>query len=535
MSAPGTPSPAAPSLAHRVSRSVFWNALLVPIAFVLSTVMSIVIRRAFGLGSGVYDVVSGLVGSVLLYSSLGLSTALTKFLPELEVTRGRRAVLAFLARASAARAVVLVAVLVPLNVLADVASDHLNLGVQGLLLLRLATLMVVARAVLDLGVKTLNAFLAQREVNLLALAQSLTDPAFIAVAIVSGLGIPGVIGALALSSALMGIGAALSAARIIARLPTEPSEAAAPSSPAARAAGFGDLARFASFTYLYELSLYFAGPAFACPALVVALGDPRQVALFSTGFYVAFNLVGLVVAGFRGVYRPMFAHLRASGDAEKLRAAFSAVTKAQVVMLLPVGVGLYVMSADYLPLLYGAPFGAGVWTTRVLVALLFTETAFNLGLIVLSVDERYRPVLLSQGLLVLAAPVFLLAARFGGVAAGAAVLGAARVAAVVSGYLVCRREYGMRFPWAFTARVAGASAVMAVVLVAGRAVWPTSALEALALTAVGGAVFAVAMRLGGVIGPEERALLERAKLPGGRYLVRWLAPAGGASAAPTGG
>ena len=523
MSAPGTPSPAAPSLAHRVSRSVFWNALLVPIAFVLSTVMSIVIRRAFGLGSGVYDVVSGLVGSVLLYSSLGLSTALTKFLPELEVTRGRRAVLAFLARASAARAVVLVAVLVPLNVLADVASDHLNLGVQGLLLLRLATLMVVARAVLDLGVKTLNAFLAQREVNLLALAQSLTDPAFIAVAIVSGLGIPGVIGALALSSALMGIGAALSAARIIARLPTEPSEAAAPSSPAARAAGFGDLARFASFTYLYELSLYFAGPAFACPALVVALGDPRQVALFSTGFYVAFNLVGLVVAGFRGVYRPMFAHLRASGDAEKLRAAFSAVTKAQVVMLLPVGVGLYVMSADYLPLLYGAPFGAGVWTTRVLVALLFTETAFNLGLIVLSVDERYRPVLLSQGLLVLAAPVFLLAARFGGVAAGAAVLGAARVAAVVSGYLVCRREYGMRFPWAFTARVAGASAVMAVVLVAGRAVWPTSALEALALTAVGGAVFAVAMRL------------ERAKLPGGRYLVRWLAPAGGASAAPTGG
>ena len=162
-----------------------------------------------------------------------------------------------------------------------------------------------------------------------------------------------------------------------------------------------------------------------------------------------------------------------------------------------------------------------------LVALLFTETAFNLGLIVLSVDERYRPVLLSQGLLVLAAPVFLLAARFGGVAAGAAVLGAARVAAVVSGYLVCRREYGMRFPWAFTARVAVASAVMAVVLVAGRAVWPTSALEALALTAVGGAVFAVAMRLGGVIGPEERALLERAKLPGGRYLVRWLAPAGG--------
>ncbi len=523
MSAPGSPS-APPTLAHRVSQSVFWNALLVPIAFVLSTVMSIVIRRSFGLGSGVYDVVSGLVGSVLLYSSLGLSTALTKFLPELEVTRGRAAVIAFLARATAARAVVLVAVLAPLNVLADVASDHLNLGVQGLLLLRLATVMVVARAVLDLGLKTLNSFLAQREVNLLALAQSLTDPAFIAVAIVSGLGIPGVIGALAASSALMGLGAAFLAARIIARLPAEPSGAAASASAARGGAGFGELARFASFTYVYELSLYFAGPAFACPALSVALGDPGQVALFSTGFYVAFNLVGLVVAGFRGVYRPMFAHLRASGDPDKLRAAFAAVTKAQVVMLLPVGVGLYIMSADYLPLLYGAQFSAGVWTTRVLVALLFTETAFNLGLIVLSVDERYRPVLLSQGILVLAAPIFLAAARFGGVAAGAAVLGAARVAAVVSGYLVCRREYQTRFPWAFTARVAGASAVMAVVLIAARAIWTTSVLEALTVTALGGTVFAVAMRVGRVIGPEERALLERAKLPGGRHLVRWLAP-----------
>jgi O-antigen/teichoic acid export membrane protein len=508
-----------------VSRSVFWNALLVPVAFVLSTVMSIVIRRAFGLGSGVYDVVSGLVGSVLLYSSLGLSTALTKFLPELEVTQGRRAVLAFLARAATARGVVVAAVLLPLNLAAELAAARLNLGVQGLLLLRLATLMVIARAVLDLGVKTLSAFLAQREVNLLALAQSLTDPAFIAVAIVAGFGIPGVIGALAASSALMGLGSAVFAARIIGALPAEPSVAAsATTASRSTAAGFAELTRFAAFTYVYELSLYFAGPAFACPALSVALGDPGQVALFSTGFYVAFNLVGLVVAGFRGVYRPMFAHLRASGDPEKLRAAFSAVTKAQVVMLVPVGVGLYVMSADYLPLLYGAQFSAGVWTTRVLVALLFTETAFNLGLIVLSVDERYRPVLASQALLVVAAPLFLAAARFGGVAAGAAVLGAARVAAVVSGYLVCRREYEMRFPWAFTARVAGASGVMALVLVAGRAAWPTSAVEALVLTAAGGAVFAVAMRLGRVIGPEERALLERAKLPGGRILVRWLAP-----------
>ena len=519
--------PAASSLAHRVSRSLFWNAVLVPVAFVLSAVMSILIRRTFGLRSGIYDVVSGLVGSVLLYSSLGLSTALTKFLPELEVARGRHAVVEFLGRAVGARLAVLVAIMVPMNAFAPAVAAHLHLGEQGALLVRLATAMVAARAALDLGVKTLNAFLAQREVNVLAIVQAFTDPAFIAIAIAAGWGIPGVIGALAASSAFMALGAVWSAARILRTLPKEGRRATGATSAPAPVirAGTSDLARFAGFSYVYELSLYFAGPAFACPALAMVLGDPSQVALFSTGFYVAFNLVGLVVAGFRGVYRPMFAHLRASGDPERLRAAFVAVTKAQIVMLLPVGVGLYVMCADFLPLLYGKQFVAGVWATRTLVALLFTETAFNLGLIVLSIDERYAPVLGAQALLVICAPLFLLAAKWSGVTAAAAVLGCARVTACMVGYAFCRRWYGLRFPWAFTARVSLVSGVMGVALVAVRSIWPTSILEATTLTAAGAIVFAIGLRLARVIGPEERALLERARIPGGRWLVRWLVPA----------
>ena len=39
------------------------------------------------------------------------------------------------------------------------------------------------------------------------------------------------------------------------------------------------------------------------------------------------------------------------------------------------------MVADYLPLLYGAPFSAAVPIARVLVVLLFAETAFAVGLL----------------------------------------------------------------------------------------------------------------------------------------------------------
>jgi len=68
---------------------------------------------------------------------------------------------------------------------------------------------------------------------------------------------------------------------------------------------------------------------------------------------------------------------------------------------------------------------------------------------------------------------------------------------------------------------------MAVALVLGRAVWPTSATEAVTLTVAGAIVFGVGVRLTGAIGSEEIGLLRRVNLPGGRLLLVLLgAPAG---------
>ena len=508
------PSPA--SLFDRVSRSIAWNALLLPLITILNAMTSILVRRGFGLHSAVYDIMLGLTNTLLFYTSLGIPTSLSKFLPEREASGGRAAVASFLRAAGRLRLLFLAAVLVPVNLFARPLAERLLRGDAGALYVHVLSALALARALLELVIEGLHSNLGQLSVNLLTLLQSFCEPLFIGVALALGYGIGGVIGALAVAAVLLTVVGAVLLGRALAAI------------PAGSTASSADLWRdrpfwrFAVFTYVYELSLYFGGADFSRTVLGAALGNTGEVALFSVGYYVALMVVVLVVSGFRGIYRPMFARLRVAGDAEQLRRAFAAVSKVQVALLLPAAVGLEVMMADYLPLLYGRAFEPAVPVARVLVALLFTETAFNLGNIILSIDERYRPVLCAQGLLVLAAPLFLLTARSFGLIAGVTVLGSARLGSVLVGYLVARRLYGVRFPWPFAARAALVSAVMGSVLIAGRAAVPSPVLRAVVLTVLGGVVFFVVARLARLFGPEEIELVRRSRIPGRAWLLGWI-------------
>jgi hypothetical protein len=158
----------------------------------------------------------------------------------------------------------------------------------------------------------------------------------------------------------------------------------------------------------------------------------------------------------------------------------------------------------------------------VLIALLFTETAFAIALVVLWVDERHRPVLTAHAILLAGAPLFVWTAGAAGLLPAALVLGGSRLAASAFGHVVAERAYGVRYPWAFAGRVAAVSAGMAAVLVGLRALWPTSPLEAPALTAAGVVVVGVGLRLGRVLGPDELEVLTRTSVPGRHHVVRWL-------------
>ena len=68
-----------------------------------------------------------------------------------------------------------------------------------------------------------------------------------------------------------------------------------------------------------------------------------------------------------------------------------------------------------------------------------------------------------------------------------------------------------------------ASAAMAAVLQLIRLALATSPIEAITLTVLGVLLVAAALRVFRILGPDELGILERARIPGRKWIVDWLA------------
>ena len=428
-------SEAPPPLINQVSRAAFWNAVLLPILGALNLVFSIVIRRRFGLLSGVYDILLGLMAAILQYSSIGIPEGLSKFLPELSASSGAVSLRPFLRHAIMVRLFVVGLILVPLNIFAHPIAQVLGLGEGGSMYLRLLSGLVVARSVLDLMLKAVNAFFAHGWSNSLLLAQAALDLVLVGLFLLFGYGIGGVFSGLLMSAAVVAIvSVRLAAWRLPQPEDTPPDRTRRESDETVWLGGQAErFFRYGAFSYLFGLTGFFTDMGFAAPVLAVVLA-PDQVALFATAFKLAFMSSGLVVSVFRGLYAPLFARLRTRNESAQLQQAFEAVSKTQLAVLIPAGAGLIMMAGDYIPLLFGVGFVPSVAIAQVLVTLLFAATSFNLPSIILAVDERYRAAAWARSVTVLSAPLFVLAAAQVGLVGAAVVLGGARLVAALFAY-----------------------------------------------------------------------------------------------------
>jgi O-antigen/teichoic acid export membrane protein len=502
-------------LLHEVSRSVFWNTALLPLVTAVGVLLSVLVRRSFGLESGLYDVALGIVNSILFYSSLGLAGTLPKFLPELHMRASGRAAARLIWQLIAIRLAIVIAIVVPLNIAAETLAQALNLGSDGSLLLQWLTLLLVGRASLDFLYRVLDSFLQQSRVNALSLVNGTLDVCLAAGAVLLGFRIAGVIAALGVSALITTCVAANVVVRQVREIPERP-DASPEALPLTR------IWKLSLITYLRDVSMYFATPAFASPVLASVLGAPEPVALFAIGYFIAASTVALTVSGFRGVYRPVFARVLAADEPRQLQRAFDLMNKAQILAVVPAGFGLAVMVGDYLPLLYGDSFAAAIPIARLLVALMFAETVFAIAGLVLWADERYLAVLQAQSVIILAAPIFVWTANRFGLLAAAAVLGASRLGSSVIGYQLARQRYDIQYPWKFAGRVFVISSVMAGVLTLLRQLWGTSLVEATILTLVGVIIVAIGLRAFRVMESSDIEVLQSAAIPGRRWLVRWL-------------
>ena len=195
---PSTSSP----LLKKASQAVFWNTALLPILALLQLIFAVVIRRQFGLGSGAYDVLVGLMATLLLHSSVGIPVSLLKFLPEIVHSSGFPGLQRLFRDTLLIRLSLLCLLLSLLNLYADTIGVVLGLGHSGGTYLRLISVIALARATIDMMVRALNAFFAQKWSNIIQLAQVTLELTFVGVALLLGYEMNGVFGGL-LSAALV--------------------------------------------------------------------------------------------------------------------------------------------------------------------------------------------------------------------------------------------------------------------------------------------------------------------------------------------
>src|SRR5215212_5143808 len=184
------------STGKRIGRAAMSNAVFVPVQGVLTLLATALIARSVGLEQyGIYAIFNAIRSSLLFYTDLGVSTAGSKFFPEVidrEGRQGARRLLVFQAQVNMATALLWIGIL---QVGGAYWSRLLGIPPSEMYLLRCAQLALGIEEAGRVAYVFLWARFAQPRVNVANLIATAVQPALIAAAVLARLGLPGIIAA----------------------------------------------------------------------------------------------------------------------------------------------------------------------------------------------------------------------------------------------------------------------------------------------------------------------------------------------------
>ncbi|HUS16114.1 MAG TPA: hypothetical protein VM536_14040, partial [Chloroflexia bacterium] len=423
----------------------------------------------------------------------------------------------------------------------------------GPLLLGIVAIMLMLGAASDVSVQVLYAYFRQKMTNVLEVLNSLLIPGLQALLVVP-LSVFGALIALLIGTA---ISVALSLRLMFHALGQErlgmskpvPRPAPVAGAPAPRSI-WRRFTAYSAMQYAMILTTALYDQSFVVLTLGLIIANREQlaveVALIGLAFKFVRQLLQALVVPLTGVQTPLFSRLYAEGRIEGLRTAYASLTRFLILVLLPAGAGLILMSRNLLVLLYLQPgadavlsparLDAAVAACAILTVGLFGESMISVALNVLMVYEDYRAVLLARTVALLSVPlIVLLEPRFGVVGVAAAVATAALGSRLVA-LLFGLRRLGLHFPLGFLGRVM--LATMAFVVIIGPLAFMLPAtpdlgeffsLDRLLLGLADGALVAGAVllfwlafrRLGGLL-PEDKQRFAAMRLPGIKRIMQYL-------------
>lgn len=560
-----------PSLSERVFSATFWNTLMLPLNLAVGIVTSVLYYQVLSLVEvGLIFLLTSLASTIGLYADLGIERALPRYLPEVERHGGREAVRRFMRQMLKLKLAILFVLILILNVLAgplvtnmadrqreavaaaetrlaaargadggarevaelerQIAADRIlvtEIEQRGRWFIGAVSLLLVLGAIFDVYMQFLTAYFKQRAWNLITLVTRLLQPILIAIFLLLGWGVTGVMIGLAVTPLVSIALAAWQTGRSTRAMPLEPS--AAGSAPELRRR----FVNFAAVSYLMQVSAWFYDLSFVVFVLSATLGL-REVAILSFAYKFAKDYLAYVWTPLSGVITPLLTRVRVERDGAALRDAHASLVRILLLLLVPAGVGLVVLAPYMVAVLYPTYLEA---TTLIAIFVFFTfgESLLSVPHNIMMVYERFRVVIASRLVALLSVPlILLLLPRFGligvAVAVGLARLGS-RLVTVVYGV----QRLGLTLPYAFAGRVVAATAGFAVVLLAILQLWPVTSVEAATpaakaaafvpvagLVLLGGLLYAAGLHLQGGLDEAERRRLLGMRLPFKHILARVL-------------
>ncbi len=560
-----------PNLTQRVAGAAAWNTVLFPVQFVVGLLAGVLMLRYLTLAQyGVLTLISGLAATIGLLSDLGMERSLPRFIPEVEQRAGRAGVGRFLRRVIALKlAIVLVCVSVMLfssrpmlDYLlqregqatatarqqvaqlrqagappAEAARAETRLAAQeqvvgqiqasGRLFLWVVAVLVLFGALYDVGMQFLTAYFKQKAWNLITAAVALLQPLLVIAFVLAGWSVGGVLLGMVITS-VVAVGLAVWQTAIAARelAPAPPAAAPDPTLP-------GRFTRFAGVSFLTQGTTWFYDVAFVSFALTAMGLGLEQMALLAFAYTFAKSFLSYAYLPFGGLLTPLLTRIRGRDDPAALQDAYGSVSRLFLLVLLPAGAGLALLTPALLALLYPR-YTETAPLCYILIAFAFAESILSVPHNVLMVYERYRPVVAARLLALVSVPLLTLLVPAYGLAGAAVAVGVARLLPRLVTLAVVRREMGLRYPLGFAGRVLAATAAFALPLALLLPVWPfppgagTFAGKALAalslglLAALAAAVFAVALRVLGGLDASERRRILSLRLPFKTMIARLL-------------
>lgn len=500
-----------PPLTHRVSTAMVWNGALFPVKFLIALGSGVILVRVLTKHDyAQYSLILYLAGLIGAWVDLGMERTVARFTPEIEARAGRRGLERFFTVLFAVKLVVILPLLAAFALAPDFFIRVLALGQDGEWLLLGIAALVVLGAVADVFIQFLYTHFKQIATNLLDIVASLVQPLLVLGFAIVGTGVVGMVAAMVFSSVLLDVLAAWRARSVVTQIPLH----------------VGDLpnrlwqrfANVSALNFIITATASLSEPGFA--ALI--LTGSRQltaVAILAVGYRFVQYFLRFLVAPLTGIQTPLFARLHADKKMDRVREAYSTLTKFFILMLVPCGVAMILLAPRLIPFLFTESYEASALVAIVLVIFLFGETITSIPVGMLIVFEESRATLLSRLLSLLSVPLLLLLVPPLGALGAALSIGAPRLFSRLYATFYTARRYGIQFPFPFFLRIITAAVLAAIPLFLTRDfVWWAAALAAVLF----GILFLLLFKLFGGFDPQEKERLKTLNLPLKDLILKWL-------------